>query len=114
MLKQQDHTVYEYMHLLETGCNARRGFLLFTVNVVTTVIIVVVVVVVVATAVTAFYAECPSKRIYLTSTVESKTRFQGLSVKVINSGSCMLVVETFDVVLFACCVFRRTKLYGQE
>jgi len=44
-------------------------------------------------AVTAFYAECPSKRIYLTSTVESKTRFQGLSVKVQNSGSCKYQLE---------------------
>lgn len=40
------------------------------------------------TAVTAFYAECPAKQIYVTATIETKTKFTGLGVKVQNTGSC--------------------------
>ena len=38
--------------------------------------------------VSALYLECPSKRIYIHGTIETKTRFTGLSVKVHNSGTC--------------------------
>ena len=41
-------------------------------------------------AVSALYLECPSKRVYVHATIETKTRFTGLSVKVHNSGTCKL------------------------
>lgn len=56
--------------------------------------IIVIIVVVFAVAVSAFYAECPSKRIFMNATVETRTRFQGLSVKIQNSGVCKLIEQT--------------------
>ena len=38
-------------------------------------------------SVSAFYAECPSKRLYVNGTVGTKTKFLGLSVKAQNSGT---------------------------
>ena len=35
----------------------------------------------------AFYAECPSKRFYVNGTVGTKTKFLGLSVKAQNNGT---------------------------
>ena len=38
-------------------------------------------------AVSAFYAECPSKRLYVNGTVGTKTKFLGFSVKAQNNGT---------------------------
>ncbi len=38
-------------------------------------------------SVSAFYAECPSKRFYVNATVGTKTKFLGLSVKAQNNGT---------------------------
>ena len=40
-------------------------------------------------SVSAFYAECPSKRLYVNGTVGTKTKFLGFSVKAQNNGTGM-------------------------
>ena len=47
--------------------------------------------------VSAFYAECPAKRVYINGTICTKTKFLGLSVKAQNTGSgenslCWLII----------------------
>lgn len=43
-------------------------------------------------SVSAFYAECPSKRMYISGTVGTKTKFLGLSVKAQNNGTGRYIV----------------------
>jgi hypothetical protein len=43
--------------------------------------------------VSAFYAECPSKRLYINGTVGTKTKFLGLSVKAQNNGTSTVYMQ---------------------